>query len=154
MKAKFYFLSVAVFFISVSAVFAQSGPYKYGKVEEAELLMQAYEKDTSAAAVVLSDYGVSHFQIGNQLKLIFERRTRIKILKKSGYEWANVEVPFYQRGTGREVVSAVKGYTYNLENGKVTKDKLESSAVFEEQQSENWHSKKFTMPNVKEGSVI
>jgi hypothetical protein len=116
--------------------------------------MRTFDQDTSAAAVVLSDYGVSHFRIAGDLKLIFERRTRIKILKKSGYDWANVVVPFYQQSNGREVVSAIKGYTYNLENGKIRKDKLEASAVFEEQQSENRHTKKFTMPNVKEGSVI
>lgn len=116
--------------------------------------MHTYDKDTSAAAVILSDYGVSFFRTSGSVKLMFERRTRIKILKKSGYDWANVEVPLYQQGTRRETVSGVKGYTYNLENGKVIKDKLEQSAVFEERQSENRSTKKFTMPNVKEGSVI
>ncbi|MDX5417608.1 MAG: DUF3857 domain-containing protein, partial [Hymenobacteraceae bacterium] len=123
-------------------------------MSEAELKMHTYDKDTSAVAVILSDFGVSHFRINADLKLITERRTRIKILKKTGYDWANVEVPFYQQGTSRESVGAVRGYTYNLENGKIRKDKLEQSAVFEEQQSENRRSKKFTMPNVKEGSVI
>lgn len=154
MKAKFYAVLFPVLCLFVAEVYAQSGPYKYGKVSEAELKMRSYDKDTSAAAVILSDFGISHFRLTGDLKLVFERRTRIKILKKSAYDWANVEVPFYQQGASKESVSAVKGYTYNLEDGKVRKDKLEQSAVFEEQQSENRRSKKFTMPNVKEGSVI
>lgn len=79
---------------------------------------------------------------------------RIKILKKSGYDWADIEVPYFKRNADKENVAAIKGYTYNLVDGKVQKDKLESKAVFDEQMTENWSAKKFTMPNVKEGSVI
>jgi transglutaminase-like putative cysteine protease len=154
MKTIFLPLLLSICSLVTIQTLAQSGPYKYGKVEEEELRMRIYDKDTSAVAVVLSDHGVSHFSFGGSTKLIFERRTRIKILKKSGYDWANIEVPVYQNGSRKETVSAVKGYTYNLENGKISKEKLEQSAVFEEQQSENRRSKKFTMPNVKEGSVI
>ncbi|WP_299703015.1 DUF3857 domain-containing protein [uncultured Pontibacter sp.] len=154
MRTTIVILLIAGLCLRLSDSHAQSGPYKYGKVGEAELMMRSYDKDTSAAAVILSDYGVSYFSAGGSLSLIFERRTRIKILKKSGYDWANVSVPLYQQGSRKETMSAVKGYTYNIENGKITKSKLEQSAVFEEQYSENRRSKKFTMPNVKEGSVI
>ncbi len=134
---------------------AQGQAAKFGKVSEEELKMRVYEKDTSAAAVILSDYGYSHFQYSNSgFQLVFERQMRIKILKKSGYDWADVVVPFYKRGSDKEAVSSIKGFTYNLVNGKEEKTKLESKAAFEEQMSENWFAKKFTMPNVREGSVI
>ncbi|WP_187270076.1 DUF3857 domain-containing protein [Pontibacter qinzhouensis] len=116
--------------------------------------MKAYEKDTSAAAVILSDYGYSYFNLNGALKLVFERHTRIKILKKSGYDWATVELPFYRKNGDKEVITSVKGFTYNLENGKIVKEKLESKAIFDEKLDENHSKKKFTMPNVKEGSVI
>ncbi len=116
--------------------------------------MKVYDKDTSAVAVILSDKGFSHFQYAKGFQLVFEHEMRIKILKKSGYDWADVEVPYFQRGSDKENVASIKGYTYNLEDGKVVKDKLESKAVFEEQMSENWFAKKFTMPNVKVGSVL
>ena len=137
-----------------SRLHAQSQPAKFGKLDEAELAMRVYEQDTSAAAVVLSDYGITYFSFNNGFKLMFERHTRVKILKKSGYDWANVAVPYYQKGTDKERVFSVKGYTYNLEGGKVVKHKLENSSLHDEQRSENWYAKKFTMPNVKEGSVI
>ncbi|MFD2248310.1 DUF3857 domain-containing protein [Pontibacter ruber] len=149
------FLLILFFFCcSAGLASAQNLPAKFGKVEESELTMHAYDKDTSAAAVVLSDYGYSYFTYHDGFKVNFERHTRIKILKKSGYDWANVTIPFYQKNGDKERISNIKGFTYNLEGGKMVKHKLESSSQHDEQRSENWYSKKFTMPNVKEGSVI
>ncbi|WP_299703018.1 DUF3857 domain-containing protein [uncultured Pontibacter sp.] len=146
---------LAMFFlIGTVSVSGQTYPVKFGKIDDSELTMRNYEQDTSAAAVVLSDVGYSYFTYNKGFRVIFERHTRIKVLKKSGYNAANVEIPFYQKGTNKEQVYSIKGFTYNLEGGKVTKDKLDSKAVFSEQTSENWHMKKFMMPNVKEGSII
>ncbi len=116
--------------------------------------MRMYDKDTSAAAVILSDFGSTRFIYTNELQVVFERHLRIKIFKKSAYDWADIVVPYYVKGTDKERVTNVKGYTFNLEKGQVQKDKLENNSVFDEQTSENWLAKKFTMPNVKEGSVI
>ncbi|NDK55170.1 transglutaminase domain-containing protein [Pontibacter fetidus] len=145
-------LFLLVFGFAATSAFAQVA--KYGKVNEAELKMTRFAQDTSAEAIVLSDYGYTRFSFNHEVQVITERHIRIKILKKSGYDWATIDVPFYVKGGDRERVSSIKGVTYNLENGQVQKSKLESGAVFEEQHSENWFSKKFTMPNVKEGSVI
>ena len=80
--------------------------------------MKKYEKDSSAAAVVIADYGetsiVYEERIGFQL--IFERLTRIKILTKEGLEWANFEIPLYHSGSDDEKMSGLKAVTYNLEN--------------------------------------
>src|SRR5690606_35832886 len=45
-------------------------------------------------------------------------------------------------------------YTYNLENGSLTKNPLELSNVFTEKVNQYWDVKKFALPNVKKGSVI
>ncbi len=127
---------------------------KFGKIDEAELALKQYPLDTAAEAVVLSDFGFTRFIFTSGAQVVTTRHMRIKILKKSGYNWANIEVPFYINPPGKERVASIKGYTYNLENGKVQKDKLDTKGVFEEQHNENWFSKKFTMPNVKVGSVI
>ncbi|MBC5775500.1 DUF3857 domain-containing protein [Pontibacter sp. KCTC 32443] len=127
---------------------------KYGKVDLTELKLSKFEQDTSAEAVVLSDYGYTKFLFNHEIQVVTYRHTRIKILKKSGYDWANFEVPFYVNGGKKERVSNIKGITYTLENGEVVKHKFDNKGVFEEQHNENWYSKKFTMPNVKVGSVI
>ncbi|MER2996497.1 DUF3857 domain-containing protein [Pontibacter populi] len=155
MRANTFTLSVVLtlfFGLAGSSAFAQGA--KFGKVDDQELKMSQYAQDTSAEAVVLSDVGYTRFHISHSVQVLTDRHIRIKILKKSGYDWANFEVPFYVKGGDRERVTGIKGVTYTLENGEVQKHKLDSKNVFEEQHNENWFSKKFTMPNVKVGSVI
>ena len=140
-----------------SLVCGQSIPYmKFGKPLEKEVAMTQYDADTSASAVVLVDYGESKI-VWNQsqgFQIVFDRYTRIKIIDKEGYDWADISVSLYHNDGSHERISAIKGYTYNLENGQIKKEKLDKSAIFEEQASEHWVRKKFTMPNVKQGSVI
>lgn len=154
MKQILTLLAFGAYLFYANPTLAQTKRAKFGKATESEIEMRVFAGDTSAAAVILSDFGSSRFIFNSEVQLVFERQMRIKILKKSGYSWADIEVPYYHKGTDRERVSNIKGYTYNLENGKVIKDKFEAKATFDEQRSENWSIKKFTMPNVKEGSVI
>ncbi len=137
--------------------FAQSGGIKFGKIDKQYLEMDAYEHDTSASAVILSDYGTSYFkynQTQDQFQQYFQRHRRIKIFNSQGYKWADHDIPVYHKGGNKEVVSSLKAVTYNLVNGKIEKHKLEKDDIFEEKYSDNWDLKKFTMPNVTEGSVI
>lgn len=154
MKAISTQLWVLVFLLAGTLQQAVAQVPKFGKITEEELKMSSYPQDTSAGAVILSDYGYTRFNTTNELQVVFERHIRIKIFKKSAYDWADVVVPFYEKGSDRERVTNIKGFTFNLVNGKIEKDKLEGNSVFEEKNSENWFAKKFTMPNVKEGSVI
>ena len=149
-------ISVSLSFLTLSA-FGQADPIKFGKVELPELQMSTYAKDTSAHAVILCDFGKSYFKYSDHdgFQVYFERQVRLKILKKAGYDWANVQIPFYRVSNSQEEeVLNLKGYTYNLNGKEIIKDKLTKEAIFDEQVSDNWVIKKFTMPNVKEGSVI
>ncbi|MBC5993648.1 DUF3858 domain-containing protein [Pontibacter cellulosilyticus] len=152
MKTKFTLTSL--FLLCCFICYAQNPQKRFGKVEEAELRMMSYDKDTSAAAVILYDHGSTKFAFNEKIQVVFERHIRIKILKKAGYDWANVTVPYYINGTTKEKVSNIKAYTFNLVDGKEQKVKLESKDVFDEKQSEYKHLKKFSLPNVKEGSVL
>ena len=153
MKAKIFTLSTLLIF-SCLAGMAQSPQKRFGKVDVSELTMKSYEKDTSATAVILYDYGTTRFTFHEKVQVVFERHVRIKILKKAGYDWANVSVPYYIQGTTKERVSNIKAFTFNQVNGQEHKAKLESKDVFDEKQTENRYVKKFTLPNVKEGSVL
>lgn len=135
---------------------SQKPPTKFGDVTPEDIKMTRYDKDSSAAAVVLVDYGESMIQYdqSNGFTLQFERLTRIKILTKDGLDWANFSIPLYHDGSDDEKVVGLKGVTYNLENGKVVETKLKNDAVFKEKQEANIDITKVTMPNVKVGSVI
>ncbi|MDF9796623.1 uncharacterized protein YjhX (UPF0386 family) [Catalinimonas alkaloidigena] len=155
MKSAYYLLLVT-FITFPLLLFGQHQEIKFGKISEEELLMEVYPRDSSASAVVLSDIGHTRF-IYNQasgIKLKFTRHTRIKILTSDGYEHANVEIPLYRDGSEKEGITGVKGYTYNLIDGKQKKEKLRNSSEFIEKYSENYDIAKFTMPAVKVGSVL
>jgi hypothetical protein len=152
MKALFTF---ALWFVSVFVTVAQKSPIKFGEIPLEDLKMKIYVQDSSANAVVLADYGEAYLAVSNlSVSLIFERHVRIKILSKEGLEWANAAIPLYLSGSNEERLSNLKAATYNLEDGKVVESKLDKSGIFKEKFNRNINHTKFTLPNVKEGSVI
>lgn len=79
---------------------------------------------------------------------------RIKIVKKEGYNYADVLLPYHIMDSGKETITDLKAYTYNYEDGKTVKHELKKDAIFKEKLSDQENAIKFTLPNVKEGSVI
>ena len=165
MKNRYNFiLAAALLCLCLAASAQQKTPpktghsiMKLGAVTLEELQMKRYEADTSAGAVMLFEGGRCRFDNSPSagLHLVFEKHVIIKILKKSGYDWANVEIPLYRsNNTEREAISNLKGTTYNLVDGKIAAEKLTKESVFEEKNTENKVTQKFTMPHVKEGSVL
>ncbi len=141
--------------LSVGILHGQKSPIKFGEIPMEDLTMKSYDKDSSAAAVVLVDYGQAYIRINaGGANLYFERHTRIKILKKEGLEYANASIPLYGQGSSSESVSGLKAVTYNLENGKVVESKMAKDGVFKENFSRYVNLQKFTLPDVKVGSVV
>lgn len=144
-----------------TAVHAQKGtkkepPYKFEKIDAAALSNKIYSVDSNAHAVVLADVGSTDI-VGNNswgFSLEFKRKARIHILNKSAYDEATIHIPLHTNGSSTEIIDGLKGTTYNLENGSVTETKLTKENIFEERVSRNWVIKKFTLPKVKEGSII
>lgn len=135
-------------------VFAQE--YELGKVTIQELNQKQHPTDTSAVAAILFNRGKTYFDFieNSHFILVTEVEVKIKVYKKEGLDWANKEVNYYIGGTNDESVIINKATTYNLVNGKIEKTKLDSEGEFKENLNKFWATKKFTMPNVKEGSVI
>ncbi|MDD5508405.1 MAG: hypothetical protein PHD25_08780 [Bacteroidales bacterium] len=144
-----------IFFTARPAA-AQKDPVKYGKIELSELEMTSYDKDTTAHAVILVDYGTSSFNYSDHsgFQLQFSRTVRIKIFHKEGFDNASAMIPLYHSADDKEKLADLKGCTYNLVDGEVVKDKLTNDAIFTEKFTKNWNHVKFTMPSVREGSVI
>ena len=141
--------------LAALAAHAQADPIKLGKIDEKDLTMANFAADSAAPAVVLCDFGRSRFDVHEgQFRVVFDRVARIKILKKSGYEYATVQVPLYHKNTSEEKLSGLRGFTYNLVNGQVVKEKLASESTFREEATPNITMRKFTLPNVRVGSVI
>lgn len=146
---------LAIFSLASFTVMAQKSPVKFGEIPMEDLEMTTYGKDTSAAAVILTDYGEAYISVtAVNASMNFERHVRIKILKKDGMEWADVEIPLYHSAGEEERVSRLKASTFNLENGKIVESTLSKEGIFREKFNRDFNVQKFTLPNVKEGSVI
>ncbi len=129
-------------FFTFSQSNAESDPVKFGKIDISLLEMKVYDKDTSADAVVICDYGFF-----NPYDFTFTRIYRLKILKKSGCDRANFN--FNARNK-----SNIKGITYNLVNGKIVKTKLSNESIFVEDIDNRYFRYKIAMPDIQVGSVI
>lgn len=128
---------------------------KFGKISPEDFTPTAFEKDTSAHAVVLADIGSSEYAAQrDHFEVLFRKFKRIKIVDKNGYDAANVEIILYESEGDEEKLNTLKGVAYNLENGKVVETKLESKSVFTEQYDKKHIRKRFTIPAVKEGTII
>jgi hypothetical protein len=144
------FLSLIVFTIN-----AQKSPIKFGEIPMEDMKMTVYDLDSSASAVILADYGEAYLNATiNNTTINFERHIRIKILNKDGLDWANGNIRLYNNDSDEEKVTNLKASTYNLENGKIVETKMAKDAAFKEKFNRNFSFQKFTLPNVKEGSVI
>lgn len=145
-------------FITVSSTIGQDKlKIKFGNVTADDFKTKIYPIDSNATAVIIADIGSTEI-VGNtkgNFSLLFKNYRRAHILNKNGYDIGNVEINLYTSGESEEDLENLKAVTYNLENGKVVETKLEiKSAVFKDKINKTLVIKKFTFPNLKEGSII
>ncbi|GEP88560.1 Transglutaminase-like superfamily protein [Chitinophaga terrae (ex Kim and Jung 2007)] len=128
---------------------------KFGKVSKEEFGMNKFRNDTGAHAIVLTEIGSSSFDSeGDWFKLVYKVHRRILIVDKNGYDEANMVITLYRGGEQEEKLLNLKASTYNLENGQVVETKMDGKSVFSEKIDKEYVNKRFTMPAVKEGSII
>ncbi|WP_316820661.1 DUF3857 domain-containing protein [Pedobacter gandavensis] len=131
--------------------------FKFGKVDPNEFEIKPGGVDSAAAAIALFDVGRGWFEISpktNSFVYVYERHTRYKVINKSAYDLANLEIQLYNNGGDKSTISGLEASTYNMENGKITAFKINKDGKFSEKQDKNYTIKKYTLPNVKEGSII
>lgn len=137
-----YFQTLVFLIVFISGTSGQKTPIKFGEVNPDDLKMTSYPGDTSAAAVILVDFGEL-----NTTTFEFKRILRIKILKKEGTSLATNVYPSSTK-------SMIKGITYNLEDGKIVQEKLKNESIFSERVTEDRYLMRVAMPNVKVGSIF
>ena len=146
--------SIVFIFVFTQHVCSQN--FKFGKVTKAELAQTHYEKDSIAdAAVLFRKVYISYAYVkGMGFQVNTKIHERIKIYDKEGFVYGTISESLYKSSKSEEGVSGIKAVTYNLVNGEIEKSKLKNSEVFSEESSKYWSKRKFTMPNLKKGSVI
>lgn len=152
---KKYFILTVILQIWVLQTIAQNFSTEFGKISQADIDLKQYKDDKSAEAIVLFDYGLSNFiEEPKAFNIVFERTTRIKVLTDAGTKWGEIEIPIYHEDEIYEQVYDVEAYTYNYENGVMTKTAFDKRNIFTEKVNNRWSVEKIAMPNVKAGSII
>lgn len=138
----------------------------FGKVSMEELTATQCPIDTGAQAYYIFDQGSTEFVYLNTtirvdetgsdkgFQMKFERHVRIKILNKAASDLGDFDIPLYEKGSNKEQILGLKGFTFNLVDGKIVKTKLDLKQIITEQTDNNWVHVKFALPEVREGSVI
>ncbi|MEQ1677847.1 MAG: DUF3857 domain-containing protein, partial [Chitinophagaceae bacterium] len=157
MKLKLFFVLISGAMLSTSIYAQDKLNIKFGNVSPKDFETKVYSIDSNANAVVLADVGSSTIEgnLKGGFSIAYKRYKRVHILNKNGYDVADVSVHLFSEGEGEEVLDKLKAVTYNLENGKIVESKLDVKAnLFKNKLDKYRVEKKFTFPNVKEGSII
>lgn len=151
-------ISLLVLMAGLSSLQAQQIPVnpKAGAVSLEEVAMTRYEPDTTAAALILYEENIvtMSFDPSFSLSKMVSFRTRIKILKEDGKEYADFKIPYSRDAADGEYVSNIRVTTYNLEDGAIRKTKLDKKYIFRENVTEQVSVCSFSAPEVRVGSVI
>lgn len=135
----------------------QKSYLKFGDIKAEDFEPKTYEVDSLASAVVLADIGQSEFEGNNDgfFSIVFKHHKRIRIMNKNGFDAANIAIRISQDGNGKEEkIEDLEAVTYNIENGKVVATKLDKGSIFKDKLSKYSTARKFTFPNLKEGSIL
>lgn len=138
---------------------AQDKPnIEFNKVSARDFSMENISFDTSHGAIIIADVGKSTFVANSKeyFSIVYKHQRRIKVISAKGFDIATVNIPLYKSTTSNaeEQLLSLKASTYNLVDGNVIETKLDKENVFKEVQDRNHSIRKFTMPMVKEGSII
>lgn len=140
--------SYLLLFCFAQYALAQKSPLKFGEISSENLKMIKNPLDSSAGALIILDFGKTTFD--HNFQIVLEHHIRIKIFNNSEFDRATVKIPY----AADDRVERLKASTYNLVNGEIVESKLSKKDIYEEDVNDNVKQKRFSLPDVKEGSII
>ncbi len=145
------FILIILLFISFNSFSQAKGTYTFGKLSQKNIDLKIYDRDSTANAVFLFEKGKTIFkQTHNSIIISTKYYAKIKIFNKEAFDLATIEIPIYNTKNASEKVKDIKAITHNgMQNIYLSKDN-----IFTDRISDNYSEVKFTMPNLKENSII
>ncbi|WP_347374280.1 hypothetical protein [Aequorivita sp. Q41] len=139
------------FFVCLIAFSQNRETAEFGEPSQADFALKEYSKDPEAAGVVLFESGKNYFAlVENYVQLIKEVHVKIKVLDASKFDHATVTIPYYNPKGSGENVAKIIAITHN----GLVKNYIKDSDIFETDENPYWSLKKFTFPNIKDGSIL
>lgn len=145
-------ISLIILLLCFTSLFSQTQhEINFGNLTPQDLNLINYKKDTTANALVIFDSGNSIFKVENSRVVIKTTYYhKIKVFNYEGFKHGNFSIFIYRNKSNHEEVTDIKGVTHN----GINKTHLSKANVFTQTENDNWKVVKFTMPNLKEGSII
>jgi hypothetical protein len=124
--------------------------YAWGEIEQEQLEMLQYDKDTSANSVGLLNYSKVYYDDYNDRTrgMFYKYHIRIKVLDKSKFEEADIKL----LSTYYSDIQLVKAQTINWDGSQ--KVVYEVKDIYEKELAENVKSYSFSFPNIQNGSIL
>ena len=153
MRKRLFF--VLTLFAVCSLAFGQK---KFSKITAADFATPSEAADSSVDAVYIYDIGETRVTATTGLNIETQVKVRMQIVTEKGKEYANKAVVFYYNPKGAQAdndkISSISAASYNLVDGKVVKTAMSSKYEFKEQIDDHRMRLKFSIPEVKVGSII
>jgi transglutaminase-like putative cysteine protease len=149
--------TLSLLFALILSLTAQAQNFNYGAITHDDYQFDRKTLDSNANAIVLKEFGTASIQLDDNthsLVLIFEHHVKIKIYNKEGFKEANIVIPTYKDSNREETISDLKASTFNYTDNNFVETVMDKKAVFTENRSKYTRLTKFTLPNLKEGSII
>jgi len=130
--------------------------FPYGQFTMQEMDMKSYDKDTSAHAVVLKEFGKTWLSDSEHAPLVHEYHVKIKIFDEQAFNRGTINIPIYKIDNNRfEQVSDIQAVAfYKDENGGVQKAELDPKQIFHVKENRYWDEMRFAIPGLHKGCII
>lgn len=128
---------------------------RFGKIDMTHCHSEVCPIDSNAHAYYIFNTGYSSFIMANNFMNRSVKHFCIKILDESALDLTSIEVPLYiSNGGARDRISAIKATTYNAFGDQIVESKMSKDAIIYDEKSDGVTLVKFSLPNVRVGSVI
>ena len=147
---RFFIITTLIF--SNYLVFSQERQTAvFGEPTHQELNLKVYDKDSTAAAVVLFERGYYEFEtVGDYIRLIKNVYRKVKVFDSKKYKGGTVDVPLLVSDGSSEKVTRYNALTHN---GAV-KTYVSPDAIFVTSAPGIGKVCRIVFPNVNDGSII
>jgi len=129
----------------------QNTTIEFGKPSFQELSMKSFPKDPEASGIILYEMGQYNIElVRNYILLIKKVHVKMKVIDASKFKHATINLYLYHTKNDAEKLTKIKAITHN----KNLQTYVKTDDYFDIDETENWTTKRFTFPNVKDGSVL
>jgi len=149
---QFKIISVSFFLVLTSALFSQERIIaEFGSPTQEELDMTSFEADPEASGVVLFESSRNYVKhVRGEVRLIKEVHRKLKIIDVQKFDDAVIDIYYRHQNDREDRVVDILAITHNNR----LKTYLKQANLYEIDINEFISAKRFTFPNIKNGSVI